>query len=271
MEKIFFQSSLPRAGSTLFQNLMAQNPDFYASPTSGMMELIYGARENYTYSPEFIAIMEKDGLKKAFAAFCDKGLHAYAATFAQKYYLDKGRSWGYYIQWLDEFMPYPPKVICMVRDIRDIYCSMEKIFRKNPDKAKNIINWAELKNTTVAKRIDFWSNTPPVGLAMERLQEIIHQGYDHKILFIKYEDLCLNPNEQMKRVYQYLQIPYFQHDFDSIPQFTLENDSVHGEYGDHIIRNRLELTPSTSNNVLGIDICNWIVQRYSWFYEYFKY
>ena len=55
MEKIFYQSSLPRAGSTVLQNIMAQNPDIYATPTSGVLELIFGARANYTTSPEFIA------------------------------------------------------------------------------------------------------------------------------------------------------------------------------------------------------------------------
>ena len=40
MEKLFFQSSLPRAGITLLQNILAQNPSIYATPTSGVLELI---------------------------------------------------------------------------------------------------------------------------------------------------------------------------------------------------------------------------------------
>ena len=55
MEKLFFQSSLPRAGSTLLQNIMGQNPDFYVTPTSGVLELVYAARSNYSDSPEFKA------------------------------------------------------------------------------------------------------------------------------------------------------------------------------------------------------------------------
>jgi sulfotransferase len=51
VQKIFFQSSLPRAGSTLLQNVMGQNPDFYVTPTSGVLELVYAARANYTSSP----------------------------------------------------------------------------------------------------------------------------------------------------------------------------------------------------------------------------
>ena len=32
--KIFFNSSLPRSGSTLLQNILAQNPRFHCSATS---------------------------------------------------------------------------------------------------------------------------------------------------------------------------------------------------------------------------------------------
>ena len=55
MEKLFYQSSLPRSGSTLLQNILAQNPDIYATPTSGVLELIVGARGNYTNTEEFKA------------------------------------------------------------------------------------------------------------------------------------------------------------------------------------------------------------------------
>lgn len=31
---------MPRAGSTLLQNVMAQNPDIYATPTSGLCDVL---------------------------------------------------------------------------------------------------------------------------------------------------------------------------------------------------------------------------------------
>ena len=34
---------------------MGQNPQFYVTPTSGLLELVFGARANYTNSPEFKA------------------------------------------------------------------------------------------------------------------------------------------------------------------------------------------------------------------------
>ena len=61
----------------------------------------------------------------------------------------------------------------MVRDLRCIYSSMEKNFRKNPEMDPGIVNWSEMKGTTTAKRVDLWAQSPPIGIALERLQQIM--------------------------------------------------------------------------------------------------
>ncbi len=112
MEKLFFQSSMPRAGSTLLQNIFAQNPDIYATPTSGVLELVYAARANYTESPEFKA---QDGelMKEGFRNFCRKGVEGfYEGITDKKYVVDKSRGWGIHYDMLNFFYPQP-KVICM--------------------------------------------------------------------------------------------------------------------------------------------------------------
>lgn len=271
VERIFFQSSLPRSGSTLLQNILAQNPDIYATPTSGLIELIYGARHNFTTLEEFKHHLDQNAIRSAFAAFCSSGIHGYASSLTdKKYFLDKGRGWGVYIRWVEEFLPYTPKMICMVRDLRDVFCSMEKNYRKNLNKDL-LVDWAELKNTTVNKRIDFWANGVPVGIALERLESVLQMKDEHKFLFIRYEDFCLYPEREIARVYNYLDIPFFEHNFDYIPQLTHEDDTPHNGFGDHIIRNTLSMKPSDAHDVLGPYVCDWIVNRYQWFYNQFKY
>ena len=39
-QTVFYQSSLPRAGSTLLQNIIGQNPKFHVTPTSGMIDMM---------------------------------------------------------------------------------------------------------------------------------------------------------------------------------------------------------------------------------------
>jgi len=270
VNKIFFQSSLPRAGSTLLQNVMGQNPEFYVTPTSGVLELLYAARANYTTSPEFKA-QDSSLMKDGFTSFCKSGIEGFFNGVTDKpYVLDKSRGWGIHYGFLESFYP-EPKVICMVRDIRGIYSSMEKNFRKSQHLDSGMVNHAQLKGTTTEKRIDIWAQGQPVGIAVERLQEIFRQGINKKMLFVKFEDLCSKPEKEMRRIYEYLEIPYFEHDFNNVQQITVEDDSVYGIYGDHTIKNKIEPLKNDYSQILGSSANNWIKTNYKWFYDEFKY
>lgn len=272
VEKIFFQSSLPRSGSTIFQNLIGEHPDFYVTPTSGVLELVFGARANYTNSPEFKA-QDSELMKKGFASFCRSGIEGYFnAITDKKYVLDKSRGWGVYRPFLESFYPNP-KVICLVRDLRSVLSSYEKIYRKNQHKSDPIRDDSTSRGTTVHKRVDEWMNpSNTIGRAVERIFEMTRQGYDDKILYVRYEDLCLNPEHEMKRVYDYLELPYFEHDFDNIKQITSEDDEVYGLSNDlHKIRPSLELNPSDFKQILGVDISNWTYDTFKWYFDKFNY
>jgi len=270
MDKIFYQSSLPRAGSTLLQNILAQNPDIYATPTSGVLELVFAARSNYTNSSEFKA-QDQNLMKAGFQGFCREGMNGfYNSITKKKYVIDKSRGWGIHYDFLSFIHPNP-KIVCMVRDLRDVFASMEKNYRKSPEKQNPVLDWSKMQGTTVPKRIDAWAQNPPVGLAIERLNELFRLGIADKILFIKFEDLCLYPENEMRKIYEHFEIPYFEHDFDNIEQVTKEDDEVYGVFGDHVIRKKLEPVPSNAKQLLGKDVCEWIWNNYKWFFDQFRY
>jgi sulfotransferase len=270
IKEIFFQSSMPRAGSTLLQNLLHQNPKIHSTPTDGLLELVVGAQGNYTHSPEFKA-QDADVMRDAFINFSREGMMAYCNTLTDReYVINKSRGWGHYNPLLQMIFPNA-KTICMVRDLRDIFASMEKNHRKNPDKASSIISWQDMRGTTLPKRIDIYAQTQPVGMAIERMMDIINKQYDKNILFIKYEDLCLHPQSTMVKIYEYLKLEFYQHDFDNIEQITKEDDSVYGFSDLHTIRGKLELKPSDARGILGKEICDWIYNQYKWYFDYLNY
>lgn len=270
MEKIFFQSSLPRAGSTLLQNILGQNPDFYVTPTSGVLELLFAARGNYTNDNAFKA-QDPELMKKGWLSFCHQGIQGFFNGITnKKYVVDKSRGWGIHYNFLNSFYPNP-KIVCMVRDLRSIYASMEKNFRKNQDKDSGIVNWSEMKGTTTAKRVDHWAQTPPIGIAVERLKQMIDEGIDKNILFIRFEDLTSNPETELNKVYDFFGVDRYQHDFQNVEQLTQEDDTVHGIFGDHTIRKEVKPVPEKYNEYLGQQLSQNIVNTYPWFYEYFKY
>lgn len=269
--KIFYQSSMPRSGSTLLQNLLGQNPDFYVTATSGVLELIFGARANYTNSPEFKA-QKASETKRAFLNFCRQGMEGYFRGLSDKpYVIDKSRGWGVHFDMLEMIFSEKPKIICMVRDLRQILSSMEKKFRQSPERLRSIENHANLTGTTTFKRAIQGLQSPPVGLALDRLLEIHHRGWSKNMLFIRFEDLTTDPDGCLKKIYQYLDVKEFKHNFDKIEQITQEDDSVFGIVGLHDIKPKLEIIPNDYVQVLGLETVKYIQTTCAWYFKLFNY
>lgn len=270
VKKIFYNSSLPRSGSTIIQNILAQNPEIYPTPTSGVFEIMNNIRSLYSNSLEFKA-QDPETMEKGYRGMLKSGIYGFFNEITDRpYVFDKCRGWSMEYKFIDFFDPNP-KIICVVRDLRAIFASMEKKYRKNPQLELNVANWEKLEGTTTDKRIVTWSNTVPIAPALDRLYQVILEGLHEKILFIRYEDLCSSPNEQMARIYDYLGLPNFQHDFNNIEQFTHEDDKVYGVFGDHVIKNKLEQVEEDFFDVLGETGCELITSSYRWFYELFEY
>jgi len=262
---------MPRAGSTLLQNILAQNPDFYATPTSGLLELVFGARLNYTNSPEFKA-QDDASMKMAFLAFSRAGMEGYFQALTDKpYVLDKSRGWGVHFDLLSLIFDEEPKIICMVRDLRQILASMEKKFRQAPDKHRTIENHTNLSGTTAFKRAVIHLQTPPVGLALDRMADIHQRGWNKSMLFIRYEDLTAQPKQTLQQVYAYLGIPDFQHNFNNVAQVTQEDDQAYGIPGLHEIRPKVEPLKNDYLDILGQDAVRFVQGNFAWYFSLFGY
>lgn len=272
MKVIFFNSSMPRSGSTLMQNILGNNPKIYATPTSPLLELLNASRRVYTNSPTVKAQDEK-AMRDAFIYFSVNAMGGFFEGVTDKpYVIDKSRGWALNIPYL-ESMYANPKIIYMVRDLRDIVASMEKNYRRFPEKWHSSLEDVNPVGITQAERITHWlaPNSKPVGYTLQSLREVINRGWADKILFVKFEDLCSNPALVMKKVYKYLELPYCAIDYKNVQQVTHEDDKFHGRYGDHIIKNKIEPVPSKAQELLGGFVCDEIYQRNKWYFDFFGY
>jgi sulfotransferase len=272
MKNIFFNSSMPRSCSTLLQCILNQNPEVEATPTDPVLEYLYGARMNYTNTPE-VKAMGPDLALKTWRGFCLGGLNGYADSYTDKPNLCiKTRGGTIHYKWFESFMSYQPKMICMVRDLKGIIASMEKLYRKNQESHQPIQNHAEMKGTSTAKRADTWFASPPVGLALERLQQCVLEGINKNVLYVRAEDLSSTPEKELNRIYTYLELAPFVHDFNNVEQSVKEDDSVYGLTQDlHTIRREVKSLKDDSREVLGEQICNWIDSNFTWYQKGFGY
>jgi sulfotransferase len=258
-----------RAGSTLLQNILANNPDIYATPTSGLIELLLGSKRAYTESVT-IRAQDSAAMKTAFLKYCRYAMEGYFSGLTQRQYvIDKSRDWAINRAFLHAFYP-DPKILCIVRDLRDIVASMEKAYLKYPERFNLLFNENEIP-PTIENRVQTWMTKKPVGTTLHNLRESIRRGYDKKMLFIRFEDLTRTPDAEMRRVYKYLGMPYYKHNFKNIKQMTHEDDRFHGIYGNHIISPAVKPVPSVAQELLGETICRRLHHDNKWYFDYFKY
>jgi len=269
---IFFNSSMPRSGSTLMQNILGQNPDIHVTPTDGFLELIYAARVNFTNNAEFKAQDQRQMLK-AWRGFCRGGMKGYCAGLSDKAHTCiKSRGIGEQFDWFKAFMGEDPKVIVMVRNVKAILSSMEKLHRANIEKTQQAHNPMEMRGLTTDNRVQQWLGGPPVGLALQRLQQMSRQGTKDKCLIVRFEDLTSNPGRAMAKVYEYLGIDAYEHNFENVEQLTKEDDAVYGMTPDlHIVRPAVEEVPHDYQHILGKPLCKWIDQNCAGYQEDFGY
>jgi sulfotransferase len=129
-----------------------------------------------------------------------------------------------------------------------------------------------MKGTTTPKRVDIWMASPPVGMALERLNQTFLEGINKEVLYIRAEDLTSYPDREMTKVYDYLGIEPFKHDFDNVEQTIKEDDSVYGLTSDlHTIKNKVQPLTPDYNEILGKQVCDWIDKQYAWYQQGFGY
>lgn len=263
--KIFFNSGLARSGSTLLQNILAQNPDMNPTPTSGVLELLLQCREFFTMAQEF-KNQEWTETQANWNNAARGFIEGWYQKCGKKYIVDKGRGWTMYYRWLSQLYD-KPKLIVTVRDLRGILSSMEKLYQKNGhlmapgEKESDVV--------TIEQRVQRWLTTSPVGPSLAALYNSFHTGEAQQFCFVRYEDLMTQPEVELTRVYRYLEIPEFQHDLQNMSQLVHENDAVHGIYGDHNIRPTITPPKEDWDRLLGQSMASKIVQDFNWFYQIF--
>jgi sulfotransferase len=259
MRTHYYISGLPRAGSTLLCNILAQNPKFYVSPaTSGCHDVLFNIRNQWDKLIEHQAEgINYDQLRRVMVATLD----SYHNT-DKDIIIDKGRGWLSLIEMVEFIKGGPAKFIVPVRDVSEILASFEQLWRKSTGQSQWAFEQADyFKAQTLDGRCDIWaSQGQPIGLAYNRLKDAIARGYSKSMLFVEFDDLTQNPAPTMRRIYEFLGETPFEHNFVNVEQVTKEDDvNVHRIPGLHTIRPTVTPVPKKAFEILGPAL----MQKYS--------
>ena len=140
----------------------------------------------------------------------------YYKDWPQEYIIDRGpvMAKGNFAL-MQKHFKRPFKCIVLVRDLLDVLASFMKWYTENPN---SFINRHGLKNDE--EKLSTLMNKGG-GLAKEL--EAIKNAYNYPNIchFVKYDDLVARPKEEIQKIYQFLEIPFFNHQFQDLKQINI--------------------------------------------------
>lgn len=242
-KRIYFLAGLPRSGSTLLANILAQNPRIYITPTSGIVDMLVQVRNSWDRNDAFQAAnrqLSEEIKERVLRAM----LQAYFAHAGQPICIDKNRYWSEFLEMGAALVGGRDKVkvIVTVRDLRDVLASFERLYRKTSalGQLHQEANLA-LKFKTALGRVEtFIDDGQPVGRAYNAIRDAVTRGWADCMHFVEYDALTKNPKKTLEGIYKFLGEEGCEHDFDNVEQVTSEDDFVYGFKDLHQIRSQVQ-------------------------------
>lgn len=248
-------SGLPRSGSTLLTALLNQNPEIHASNNSPLLDTIHYTEEYLLYqSEQYKATPNPQGAHKVLSSIPEK----YYFNTPQNIIIDKSRGWVNQIQHIKDYITETPKIICPVRGIQDILSSFLLLIQNS--KTTSFIdevlirNNVEISNDTRCEYL--MSPQGIIGQSYHALYQAFKKGYSNNLLLVEYDDLVNNPQQELDRIYKFLNLKRYSHSFDSVIPKVNENDKVYKLDNMHYVRSKVEKIHRDNSKYLSANIMN---------------
>ena len=225
VKQLFFLVALPRSGNTLFGSIMNQNPNIAVTPNSITLEIM----------KDLFLLKQTDVFQnypdhKSLDNVLDMVFDQYYKDWPQQYIIDRGpvTTPGNFML-MQKHFKRPFKCIIILRDLLDVLASYIKWFEKEPTSFVHRYN-----KQTIEEKL--WMLMNKDGAIAKDL-EAIKNSYNYPGLchYLKYDDLVNNTEVEINKIYDFLKIPRFNHNFKSLKQFQINGMS----YDDTVVGNRM--------------------------------
>jgi sulfotransferase len=236
---IHFISGLPRSGSTLLAALLRQNPQFHAGMSSPVGHLVNQMREAMSNNENAVLISDEqkqDILTGLFKSYYRAQLAAGQTIF------DTNRVWCSQLPLLHSLFP-EARVICCVRNPAWIMDSLERLVRRNALNVSAMFNHRGETATVYSRTEALGRGDRFVGFAYDALREAFYGDLSHKLLLVDYDLFTQKPQQAMSLIYQFLDLPAFEHDFEQVDYAEPKFDAALNTPDLHTVRRKVEFVP----------------------------
>jgi len=220
-KQLLFLVAQPRSGNTLFASIMNQNSEIAATPNSITLEIM---KDLFLLKNTDVFLNYPD--HKSLDNVLDSVFDIYYKDWPQRIIIDRGpvMTPGNF-QLMQKHYKRPFKCIILLRDLMDVLASYMQWYTENPDAFPNRYNL----NTDDEKLAMIMNKDGAVAKDLEAIKN----SYNYKDIchYVKYDDMVTNPEQEFRKIYEFMGEPYFNHRFDNVDQVNVNGLS----YDDKIV------------------------------------
>ena len=220
-KQLFFLVAMPRSGNTLFASIMNQNPEIAATPNSITLEIM---KDLVLLKKTDVFLNYPD--HKSLDNVLDSVYDIYYKDWPQRIIIDRGPVMTpANFQLVKKHFKRPFKCIVILRDLMDVLASYMQWYTENSDAFPNRFNL----NSDEEKLSMIMNKDGAVAKDLEAIKNAYN--YPDICHFVKYDDIVLNPEQEFRKIYKFLNEPYFDHRFNNVDQVNVNGLS----YDDRIV------------------------------------
>ena len=216
-------SGLPRSGSTLLCNILAQNKALNVSSTSCVPQVIAQSSWLLSTMPEVKSELASD--RVATESRVREALRGFVLGWYKDsgdIVCDKSRAWNHNAAILFDLFSDAHLIVC-VRDLRSVFASIEKQHAQFPvfDEAQNA------NERTLYSRADrYFSPEGMIGLPVTGIEDLLRRKPSNTSI-IRYETLAASPEDTMRRLYADIGLSWHDHDFTNVVSQATDADHLY--------------------------------------------
>jgi sulfotransferase len=261
-KRYHFLAGLPRSGNTLLSAILNQNPQIYSSPLSPLDGYYYDLENKMQGDEHVIRNKNNDNSKEIFKNL----IVNYYQNINKPIIIDREKAWGVgeNLNLIKKYITPTPKIIFTTRPIVEILASFITLLPEHSYidmEMRNTRWWYKDYLTKDDNRCDYLMR-PYGGIDQTLLTFNEIRKSENKNIFclVKYDDLTNNPQDTMKNIYNFLELPDYKHDFNKIQKLEKDNDEVLGHPSNlHEVRPKLKKVSKDPKEVLS----EYVINKYS--------
>ena len=260
---------MPRSGSTMLCSLLNQNPRFYASSTSCLAQTVRSVSALWSRAPEIKSdlLHDKDAAEARMGRATRGLIEGWYADEADRVVFDKGRLWNYNALLLRHLFPTATLIVC-VRDLRNIFASIERHHETNP-----ILDEASVpRERTVYTRADtMFGPEGLVGQPIVGVEDLLRRRLPF-VEVVQFESLVANPRLAMDRIYAAIGEEPYDHDYDRVASTATDADALYlNKYPHHYADGPVRDPGDPWRQTVPSDIAQLLIDRFPAYNRAFGY